>query len=122
MLSAESLPLEPYLSVSLSVTELDFGSIPNPGDHVFSPTFSMHIAANIPHHIEMSMSQLTHANGVSTIVPSDFQILTPISSGKGTPFGGEDVDVQVQFSIHTATSDIAGQYQGMLMITAIPGP
>jgi hypothetical protein len=117
-LSAE----DPYINISLPVAELDFGSIPNPGDHVFSPTFSMHIDANIAHHIEISMSQLTHTSGISTIAPNGFQVLTPISSSQGTPFGGEDVNVQVQFSVNTSGGDRAGQYRGMLVITAIPGP
>ncbi len=118
---AGPFPLEPYISITIP-DELDFGSIPHPGNHVFTPTFSMHIAANVPHHVEMSLSALTHTQGSSTITPANLQVLNPISSGKGTPIGGVDVNVQLQFDIKTTMADQAGTYQGTLTITAMAGP
>jgi len=118
---AEPFPLEPYISITIP-DEIDLGSVPYPGNHVFTPSFVMHIAANIPHHIEMSMSPLSHTNGSSTIIPINFKMSNPLSSGKGTPIGGVDVNVQLQFDIKTMMADQAGTYQGTLTITAMAGP
>ena len=118
---AEPFPLEPYISITIP-DGLDFGSIPYPGNHVFTPTFAMHIAANVPHHVEMSLSALSHGGGSSYITPTNLQVLNPLSSGKGTPIGGVDVNVQLQFDIKTTMADRAGTYQGTLTITAMAGP
>ena len=118
---AGPFPLEPYISITIP-DELDFGSIPHPGNHVFTPSFAMHITANVPHHVEMSISHLSHTNGSSTITPVNLQVLNPISLGKGTPIGGVDVNVQLQFDIKTTMADQAGTYQGTLTITAMAGP
>ena len=118
---AAPFPLESYISITIP-DELDFGSIPHPGNHVFTHTFSMHIAANVPHHVEMSLSVLGHSSGSSYITPTNLQVLNPISSGQGTPIGGMDVDVQLQFDIKTTMADQAGTYQGTLTITAMIGP
>lgn len=118
---AEPFPLEPYIIITIP-DELDFGSIPYLGNHVFTPTFAMHIAANVPHHVEMSLSALTHTQGGSTITPTNLQVLNPISSGRGTPIGGVDVNVQLQFDIKTTMADQAGTYQGTLIITVMAGP
>ena len=119
--AAEPFPIEPYISIDIP-QELDFGAIPHPGNHVFTPTFSMHLAANIPYHVEISLSTLTHTGGNSTITPTNLQMLNPISSNVGTPIGGEDVDVQLQFNIETTTANTAGTYNGTLTVTAVPGP
>jgi hypothetical protein len=53
---AKPLPLEPYLS-----------SIAHPGSHVFTPTLTMYIAANVPHHVEASLAAFTRDGGAMVI-------------------------------------------------------
>ncbi len=62
------------------------------------------------------------SGGSSYITPTNLQALNPISSGKGIPIRGVDVNVQLRFDIKTTIQEPAGTYQGTLTITAMAGP
>jgi hypothetical protein len=50
------------------------------------------------------------------------QMVTPISSPVGTLIGGEDVDVELKFSLETAFAAAAGTYTGTVIFTIMEGP
>ena len=109
-----------YIIVSVP-SSIDLGSIATFGNHVLTPTFPMTIESDSSHHVELSLSNLTHVSGVSTISPANFT-MNPISSPVGTPPGGASVDVHMQFEITTTNAERAGAYSGTLTVTVMPGP
>jgi len=109
-----------YIIVS-APSSIDLGSITTFGNHVLTPTFPMTIESDSSHHVELSLSDLTHASGVSTISPANFTTNT-ISSPIGTPPGGASVNVNMQFDITTTSAEIAGAYSGTLTVTVMPRP
>lgn len=61
-----------------------------------------------PYHVEVSLEPFIRAGGGS--IPLDLtsvQMVTPISSPVGTPIGGEDVDVELKFSLETTFAAVA---------------
>lgn len=119
---AEPFPLEPYISITIP-DGLDFGSIPYPGNHVFTPQLTAHITANCPHHAEVSLQPFVREGGGS--IPLDrstVALLNPISSPVGTPPGGADATFNLRFDIETKFEDKPGAYSGSLVITVMAGP
>ena len=51
---ADPFPIEPYISITIPA-KLDLGSIVHPGSHIFTPTLTMYIAANVPYHIDINI-------------------------------------------------------------------
>jgi len=109
-----------YIIVS-APSSIDLGSITTFGNHVLTPTFKMTIESDSSHHVEFSLSNLTHASGSSTISPANLTT-NPISSPIGTPPGGVEVGVNMQFDITTTNAEKAGAYSGTLTVTVMPGP
>lgn len=114
---------QPYVSMSVTPGELDLGSIPQPGSYDLSATLTLHITANCPYHVEVSLEPFIRAGGGS--IPLDrtsVQIVTPISSPVGTPIAGEDVGVEFNFNIETTFQDLPGTYTGTITFTIMEGP
>lgn len=114
---------QPYLSMSVTPGQLDLGSFPpQPGSYDLQATVTLHITANCPYHVEVSLEQFIRAGGGS--IPLDrtsVQMVTPISSPVPTPIGGEDVDVELNFNIKTTFEDLAGTYTATVTFTIMEG-
>jgi hypothetical protein len=110
-----------YIIVSVP-SSIDLGSITTFGNHVLTSTFPMTIESNSSHHVELSLSNLTHVSGGSTVSPANFTTSPTMSSPIGTPPGGASVNVNMQFDITTTNKEKAGGYSGTLTVTIIPGP
>ena len=113
---------EPYLSISVA-EGLNLGNIGQPGQHVFTQTLTVHIMANIGHHLEVSLQPFVGpANKSIPIERTSVEMLNPISSPGETSPGGVDVKLNLKFNIETRFEDPAGSYTGTLTLTIIPGP
>lgn len=117
-------PYEPYVSISVTTPgQLDLGSFPpQPGSYDLQATLTLHITANCPYHVEVSLEQFIRAGGGS--IPLDHtsvQMVTPISSPVPTPIAGEDVDVELNFNIKTTFEDLAGTYTATVTFTIMEG-
>ena len=110
-----------YIIVS-APNSIDLGSIATFGNHVLTPTFEMTIESDSSHHVELSLSDLIHEDGVSIISPVNFTTTPTMSSPVGTPTGGAKVSVNMQFDITTTNKELAGGYSGTLTVTVMPGP
>lgn len=63
---AKPFSIEPYISITIP-DRLDLDSIMQPGNHVFTPTFATHIAANVPYHIKVSLAACMRNGGAIAI-------------------------------------------------------
>lgn len=118
-------PIEPFVSISIvSPSELNLGSIPQPGGYNLPAALTLHVAANCPHHVEVALTRpFTHDGGGGSISfdRSSVKMLHPVSSPVGTPPEGLDVDVELNFSVETTFADLAGSYTGAITFTIQPG-
>ena len=125
-LSLGSSPLpsgQPYVSMSITPSELNLGAIPQPGSYDLPATLTLHITANCPYHVEVSLEPFISAGSGS--IPLDrtsVRIVGPISSPVGTPIAGEDVDVELNFNIEITFQDLPGTYTGTVTFTIMEGP
>lgn len=114
---------QPYVSMSIAPGELDLGSIPQPGSYDFPATLTLHITANCPYHVEVSLEPFIRAGGGSMpLERTSVRTVGPISSPVGTPIAGEDVDVELNFDIETMFQDLPGTYRGTITFTIMEGP
>lgn len=114
---------QPYVSMSVTPGELYLGSIPRPGSYDLPATLTLHITANCPYHVEVSLEPFIRAGGGSIpLNRTSVQMVTPISSPVGTPIGGEDVDVELKFSLETTFAAVPGTYTGTVTFTIMEGP
>jgi hypothetical protein len=114
---------QPYVSMSITPGMFDLGIIPRPGSHDLQATLTLHIIANCPYHVEVSLEPFIRAGSGS--IPLDrtsVQMVTPISSPVGTPIAGEDVGVELNFNIETTFQDLPGTYTGTVTFTIMEGP
>lgn len=114
---------QPYVSMSFTPGEFNLGAIPQPGSYDLPATLTLHITANCPYHVEVSLEPFIRAGSGS--IPLDrtsVQMVTPISSPVGTPIAGEDVDVELNFNIETTFQDLPGTYTGTVTFTIMEGP
>lgn len=118
-------PIEPFVSISIvSPDKIDLGSIPQPDSYSLPAALTVHVAANCPHHVEVAFSKPFTHNGTGGTIPFDrssVEMPTPISSGRGTPPEGLDVDVELMFNLKTTFADLAGSYTGAITFTIGPG-
>jgi hypothetical protein len=111
-----------YIIVSVP-SSIDLGSIATYGNHVLTPpAFKIRIESDSSHHVELSLSDLTHNTENSIISPANFTTTPIMSSPVATPLGGIEVNVNMQFDITTTSAELAGGYSGTLTVTVMPGP
>jgi len=110
--------------MSVTQGELDLGSVPpQPGSYDLLATLTLHITANCPYHVEVSLEPFIRAGGGSIpLERTSVRMVGPISSPVGTPIAGEDVDVELNFNIETTLEDLAGTYTGTVTFTIMEGP
>jgi len=115
---------QPYVSISVTPGQLDLGSIPpQPDSYDIQATLTLHITANCPYHVEVSLEQFIRAGGGSIPLERTLvQMVTPISSPGPTPEAGEYVDVELNFNIKTTFEDLPGTYTATVIFTIMEGP
>jgi hypothetical protein len=114
---------EPFVTISVTPSELDLGSASQYGQQTFNSTLRVHITANCPHSIDASIGALANPNiGLIPKERTNVEMLPPLSSPSGTPPGGVDVDLNLRFTIDIESSDPAGKYTGTLVLTVTGGP
>ena len=121
-LYAQPYLLEPFVSISVP-TKIDLGTVTPYGQQIFNSTITVHIIANCPHHIEASIEAFSNPEG--GLIPKErtkVEMVPPLSSPKGTPIGGVDVNINLMFTIDIESGDPAGKYTGTLVLTVTAGP
>lgn len=120
-LCAQPYPLEPFASISVP-DGINLSNISKYGQQTFNSTIKAHIIANCPHHIAASIGAFTNPKG--GLIPKEktkVEMVPPLSSPRGTPLDGVDVDINLRFTIDIESSNPAGEYTGSLVLTVIAG-
>jgi hypothetical protein len=120
-LYAEPYPLESFASISVP-DGINLGNISEYGQQTFNSTIKAHITANCPHHIGASIGAFANPKG--GLIPKEktsVEMTPPLSSPRGTPPQGVDVDINLKFTIDIESSDLAGEYTGSLVLTVMAG-
>lgn len=128
---AQALPIPgPYISLTLSPSPLNLGSVALPGTYDSPAVLNIHFAANCNHGpVIISASALASSSG--QIPLSRFHVKVPVG-GFYVPLngpvavasaGGPDIqNIALRFRVETQLADQAGTYQGTLTLTVAPAP
>jgi hypothetical protein len=125
-----------FVGFSVKSYEIDLGTIKSLGFKQGSSVakFNARVVANCPHHIEASFEPFARVGGRFVIpskntfvvingrgVPVGGKSVPIISSSKPTPVGGIDVPLDLKVGLENVTSYPAGDYNGTLIFTVVPG-
>ncbi len=131
--SAE-IPGQPFVKVTVPQETVDLGTVWGPGVKRLAARLQAHVLANCPFHLSASFRGFRHEQGKAVVSAGDMQVAingkqvssvtgrVPIaSSSKPTPADGVDVPVDLQVGVKGCEYYPAGRYNGVLVITVVPG-
>jgi hypothetical protein len=121
---------EPCVSVSVTQSELDLGSVPHPGTYDSPATLTLQVAANCPLGAVMAFATpLQHSAG-NSIPPGRISIKSPVTGGFVSMAGPVPIsqpttgpgayNINVQFQVEILMTDPAGAYNGTITFTITP--
>lgn len=120
-----------YIEVTVSPTQLDLGSVAEPGVFDSASELKVHVATNVAiGGVFVSVTPLLREGG-GTIEPGSVFVRVPatqqyVSLGTpvivGGPWGPALYDIPLRFRVQTTLAQPPGQYTGTLVITCIPAP
>lgn len=124
------LGIEPYVSVSVSTTDLHLGTIQQPGPYDSPATLTVQVEANIPHGGLMAQAGPLQGPKGWLIPPERLFVRIPETgqyvSMKGPvditgPMGPGRFEFPVMFRMQTDWGDPAGTYTGTCVFTCVWG-
>jgi len=124
----------PFVAISAPKKPLHVGEIAGPGQQKAVGRTVVHVVANCPYLIKASFQGFKRGAGSGGIPASHLSVAIngrPVQVGKGraviassttpTPQAGVDVPVELQVNVDGSAMFPAGRYNGVLMLTVMPG-
>ncbi len=126
---------EPFVGISITPDNLDFGMVSPIGFNNLPAKLEAHIVANCPHKVEVSFVPFKGSDYNVTINPKHTAVeingveirvagsgVPIINSARPTPPEGVGVPVDIKFMTRGLMLYPAGQYKGSLVLTIMTKP